>query len=57
MLKTAIDSFRLDVGRLPSSDEGLEALIENPGSEKWQGPYLAGDVNDCSKKNEGGLKT
>lgn len=42
---TALDSFRLDVGRYPTSGEGLEALVsEVSGVEGWNGPYL--------KKNE-----
>nr|MBF0222222.1 type II secretion system major pseudopilin GspG [Desulfobulbaceae bacterium] len=40
MLMTAMDSYRLDVGKYPSSQEGLEALVENTGSDKWAGPYL-----------------
>lgn len=38
---TALDSFRLDVGRYPTTAEGLEALI-NPvsGLDSWNGPYL-----------------
>ncbi len=41
MLMAALDTFRLDVGRYPSSDEGLEALVRNPGADGWAGPYLA----------------
>lgn len=38
---SALDSFRLDVGRYPTTEEGLNALREKPASaEKWQGPYL-----------------
>lgn len=38
---SALDSFRLDVGRYPTTEEGLNALREKPSSaEKWQGPYL-----------------
>ncbi len=38
---TGIDLFRLDVGRFPSEQEGLQALIEAPdGAERWRGPYL-----------------
>jgi general secretion pathway protein G len=38
---TALDTFRLDVGRYPSSDEGLQALRQKPGGlERWDGPYL-----------------
>ena len=41
MLGTALDMFRLDIGRYPESSEGLEALREEPsGVEKWAGPYL-----------------
>jgi general secretion pathway protein G len=40
MLMTALDSYRLDVGHYPSSQEGLEALMINPGEDKWDGPYL-----------------
>ncbi len=41
LLGTALDSFRLDVGRYPSTSEGLEALITMPsGVEEWNGPYL-----------------
>lgn len=41
LLGTALDSFRLDVGRYPTSSEGLEALIQMPsGVEQWNGPYL-----------------
>jgi len=38
---TALDMFELDVGRYPSSDEGLKALVEQPSNAKeWKGPYL-----------------
>ena len=38
---TALDSFRLDMGRYPSSSEGLEALISSSsGEDHWSGPYL-----------------
>lgn len=41
MLRTALDAFRLDVGRYPNSQEGLQALLERPaGTERWDGPYL-----------------
>ncbi len=39
-LEGALDLFALDLGRLPTTDEGLEALIQNPGLEGWNGPYL-----------------
>ena len=38
---TALDAFRLDMGRYPSSAEGLNALIAAPGgTSRWNGPYL-----------------
>lgn len=37
----AMEMFMLDVGRYPSSDEGLEALVRDPGNANgWNGPYL-----------------
>jgi general secretion pathway protein G len=41
-LGKALDQYRIDVGRYPSSSEGLAALLARPaGSERWSGPYLA----------------
>jgi general secretion pathway protein G len=38
---SALDLFHLDVGRYPSNDEGLEALVQSPAAAgKWHGPYL-----------------
>lgn len=38
---TALDSFRLDVGRYPTTSEGLEALLTQPSdADGWNGPYL-----------------
>jgi general secretion pathway protein G len=40
-LSSALDMYKLDVGRYPTTDEGLAALVEQPGSAKyWNGPYL-----------------
>lgn len=37
----ALDQYRLDVGRYPSSEQGLRSLVERPAAEaKWNGPYL-----------------
>ena len=42
---TALDTFRLDVGRYPNTQEGLAALIQRPSStERWDGPYLKTNV-------------
>lgn len=40
LLGTALDTFRLDVGRYPTSQEGLGALQEGRGIPGWDGPYL-----------------
>jgi len=41
MLSTALDAFRLDVGRYPSSDEGLATLwVKNSDIKGWNGAYL-----------------
>jgi general secretion pathway protein G len=41
----ALQAFRIDVGRYPSTGEGLQALISAPGNEpRWRGPYLKGDI-------------
>lgn len=37
----AIEQYRLDVGALPTQDQGLQALVVSPsGLAKWRGPYL-----------------
>ena len=45
VLTKALDNFRLDVGRYPTAQEGLAALVVKPaGVDKWAGPYLKKDV-------------
>ncbi|MCC6783934.1 MAG: type II secretion system major pseudopilin GspG [Planctomycetes bacterium] len=40
-IEKALDQFRIDTGRYPTSEEGLAALVARPGNEgKWAGPYL-----------------
>ncbi|MBI3042921.1 MAG: type II secretion system major pseudopilin GspG [Betaproteobacteria bacterium] len=37
----ALDQYRLDTGRYPTTEEGLNALFSRPANApKWQGPYL-----------------
>jgi general secretion pathway protein G len=44
-LGKAIDQFRLDVGRYPTTEEGLGSLITRPANlAKWDGPYLSKNV-------------
>jgi general secretion pathway protein G len=41
----ALDQYRLDLGRYPTTEEGLTVLRVNPGNNpKWTGPYLQKDV-------------
>jgi general secretion pathway protein G len=45
MLGAALDTFRLDIGRYPTTQEGLEALRERPSAtDRWDGPYLKKEV-------------
>jgi general secretion pathway protein G len=40
-LSATLDMYRLETGRYPSSEEGLEALVTDPGTvTNWNGPYL-----------------
>lgn len=40
----ALDQFRLDVGRYPSTAEGLSALRAEAGIENWRGPYIKKEI-------------
>lgn len=44
MLRGAVETFRLDMGRLPTAEEGLAVLYTAPAdpraAERWRGPYL-----------------
>jgi len=40
LLGQALDQFRLDTGRYPTTAEGLNALLTDPGVTGWDGPYL-----------------
>ena len=45
LFETALDTYRLDVGKYPTTDQGLHALRVQPDDvEKWDGPYLPKDV-------------
>lgn len=40
-LSATLDMYKLDLGRYPTTEEGLKALIESPDNAKrWSGPYL-----------------
>jgi general secretion pathway protein G len=43
--ESVLDLYRLDVGKYPSTEEGLQALRVRPaGVPNWDGPYLKKDV-------------
>ena len=48
MFGAALDAYRLDNGRYPTSDQGLRALRQapkvEPGPGNWCGPYLRREV-------------
>ena len=43
-LSLALDLFEQDTGRYPSTEEGLLALVQDPGIDGWQGSYLKGGL-------------
>ncbi len=45
LLGTALDAYRLDLGKYPSTEQGLDALRRKPAdADRWNGPYLPRDV-------------
>ena len=46
MLRGALQAYRLDIGRYPSSEEGLAALMHPPAevASFWSGPYLEDEL-------------
>lgn len=48
MIRGALHTLRLDIGRLPTQEEGLKLLVQRPQDEKvaqfWEGPYIDGGV-------------
>lgn len=46
-LSKALDAYRADVGRYPTTQQGLRVLFERPPNlSRWQGPYLKKAVPD-----------
>lgn len=44
-LEKSLELFKLDVGRFPSTEEGLQALSAKPATANgWNGPYIKGGV-------------
>jgi len=43
-LEKGLELFKLDVGRFPTNEEGMDALVRQPGNVRgWNGPYLKGN--------------
>jgi len=45
-LTGSLDLYKLDVGKYPTTQEGLKALIQAPGgTSRWNGPYERNEDN------------
>lgn len=45
LLTSALNTYRLDIGTYPTTEQGLAALMTAPqGQSNWDGPYLAKDL-------------
>lgn len=45
LIVSGLDTYRLDVGDYPTTEQGLMALRKMPeGAKNWDGPYLAKDI-------------
>ena len=43
-LSSILDMYKLDVGTYPTTEQGLDALVEKPSdTPNWNGPYVQGD--------------
>jgi general secretion pathway protein G len=41
----ALQAYRVDTGRFPSTSQGLRALVTQPGDEpRWRGPYMQSEI-------------
>jgi len=49
-ITTMLDTFKMDVGRYPTTEEGLDALQHCPGvlpdGSGWDGPYTRKELHD-----------
>lgn len=44
-IEKSLELFKLDVGRFPTTAEGLDSLVSKPSAANgWNGPYLKGGV-------------
>lgn len=45
LFETSLDMYRLDMGKFPTSDQGLQALRTRPDdASKWDGPYIPKEI-------------
>lgn len=46
LFETALDTYRLDMGKYPTNEQGLTALREKPddADTNWDGPYLPKEI-------------
>ena len=48
MLRGSLETMRLDLGRFPTQEEGLQLLAAKPAdpavAQRWQGPYIEDGV-------------
>lgn len=48
MMRGALETMRLDIGRFPTAEEGLSMLYRRPADDRlatrWHGPYLDDEV-------------
>ena len=46
LFETAIDTYRVDVGKFPTTEQGFQALRVRPAGvgDRWDGPYLKKDI-------------
>ena len=53
MLRGALQTYRLDVGTYPTTDQGLAALMSAPSdvAEYWRGPYLQDELPEDPWRN------
>jgi len=42
--RQALELYKADCGEYPTRDQGLAALVHDPGVAGWRGPYLQKDV-------------
>jgi general secretion pathway protein G len=43
---TYLERFAVDVGRYPTTEEGIQALVEKPSDvDNWSGPYIKGTAS------------